>query len=56
MTAYYTLHTTDGRQVVIPVPPGEDRWLLAVKYMNAYFSRHDVAHGIDPRKESALCL
>ncbi|HSN78041.1 MAG TPA: hypothetical protein VL334_23450, partial [Anaerolineae bacterium] len=22
---------------VIPVPPSQDRWLLAVRYVNAYF-------------------
>ncbi|MCU0503609.1 MAG: hypothetical protein MUC51_17965 [Anaerolineae bacterium] len=41
MAAYYTLHTTDGQQAVVPVPPGQDRWLIAVRYVNAY-CRSDV--------------
>jgi hypothetical protein len=39
--AYFTLTTTDGRAAVVPVPPGQDRWLIAVRYVNAY-CRSDV--------------
>ena len=35
--AYYTLHTTDGHEAVILVPPGQCRWLIAVRYVNAHF-------------------
>jgi len=41
MTAYFTLTTTDGRQAVIPVPAGCDRWLLAVRYVREYFPSSD---------------
>jgi len=34
---YFTLTTTDGRAAVVPVPPGQDRWLIAVRYVRAYF-------------------
>jgi hypothetical protein len=39
--SYYTLTTTDGRAAVVPVPAGQDRWLIAVRYVNAY-CRSDV--------------
>jgi hypothetical protein len=39
--AYHTLTTTDGRQAVIPVQPGQDRWLIAVRYVREYFPRSD---------------
>jgi hypothetical protein len=35
--AYFLLTTTDGREAVLPVPPGQDRWLIAVRYVRAYF-------------------
>lgn len=34
---YFTLTTTDGRAAVVPVPPGQDRWLIAVRYVRAYY-------------------
>jgi hypothetical protein len=34
---YFTLTTTDGRAAVVPVPAGQDRWLIAVRYVRAYF-------------------
>jgi hypothetical protein len=34
---YFTVTTTDGRHAVVPVPPGKDRWLIAVRYVRAYF-------------------
>ncbi len=37
MTAYFTLTTTDGSEKVIPVPPGQDRWLIAVRCVRACF-------------------
>jgi hypothetical protein len=37
VTAYFTLTTTDGRAAVVPVPPSQDRWLIAVRYVRAYF-------------------
>lgn len=41
LTAYFTLTTTDGSEAVIPVPPGRDRWLIAVRCVRACF-RSDV--------------
>jgi hypothetical protein len=41
MAAYYTLTTTGGRQAVVPVPAGCDRWLVAVRYVNQYCTRDD---------------
>ena len=37
MTAYFTLTTTDRRVAVVPVPSGQDRWLIAVRYVRAYY-------------------
>ena len=37
MTAYFTLTTTGGHQAVVPVRPGQDRWLIAVRYVRACF-------------------
>jgi hypothetical protein len=34
---HFTLTTTDGRAAVVPVPPGQDRWLIAVRYVRAYY-------------------
>jgi hypothetical protein len=34
---YFTLTTTDGRAAVVPVPPGQDRWLITVRYVRAYY-------------------
>ena len=36
MAAYYTLATTDGHAAVVPVPAGQDRWLIAIRYVRAY--------------------
>ena len=34
---HFTLTTTDGRAAVVPVPPGQDCWLIAVRYVRAYY-------------------
>jgi len=47
-TTYYTLHTTDGRQAVVPVPPGQDRWLIAVRYVREYFPSSDFLADLTP--------
>jgi hypothetical protein len=48
MTAYFTLTTTDGSEAVIPVPPGQDRWLLAVRYVNEYCPGSDSLADVQP--------
>lgn len=37
MTAHFLLTATDGRTAVLPVPAGQDRWVMAVRYVRAYF-------------------
>ncbi len=48
MADYYTLHTTDGRQAVIPVPSGQDRWLRAVRFVSEYFPLNDFLADLRP--------
>ena len=46
--AYFTLTTTDGSEKDIPVPPGQDRWLIAVRYVRAYFPSNDYLADLRP--------
>jgi hypothetical protein len=46
--AYFTLTTTDGRAAVVPVPAGQDRWLIAVRYVRAYFPSSDYLADLRP--------
>jgi len=46
--AYFTLTTTDGCEAVVPVPPGQDRWLIAVRYVNAYCPSSDFLADLQP--------
>jgi len=48
MTVYYTVLSTQGRHGVIPVKPGQDRWLMAVRYVNEFFPRDDFLAELRP--------
>ena len=37
MTVFCARRSTDGREGVVPVPLGRDRWVIAVRYVRACF-------------------
>jgi len=45
---HFILTTTDGRAAVVPVPPGQDRWLIAVRYVRAYCPSCDYLADLRP--------